>query len=96
MFEFGLFSYAGSAARVAYFNDDVIVSGDMVKVELDPEVFKAIHQANQLWGDSLIQVLSLCIHVPCPFYTYCETKLIIEAFDTTFSLVLSMHARGLW
>ena len=38
------------------FDEKEIVAGDFVKVELDPEVFKMIHEAAGLWDDRLTAV----------------------------------------
>ena len=38
------------------FDEEEIVAGDFVKVELDPEVFKMMHEACDLWSDSMTKV----------------------------------------
>ena len=45
------------------FNEDNIVAGDLVKVELDPEVFKMMHKAAGLWTDSLSLVNQCAYYV---------------------------------
>ena len=39
------------------FDEDEIVAGDVVKIELDPEVFKMIHESASLWTDDLTAVI---------------------------------------
>ena len=51
-------SHAGLGAAVTAFEEEEIVAGDMVKVELDPEVFKMMHEAADLWKDDLSMVIS--------------------------------------
>ena len=38
------------------FDEEEIVAGDLVKVELDLEVFKMIHEAAGLWTGRLTEV----------------------------------------
>ena len=39
------------------FDEEEIVAGDIVKVDLDPEVFKMMHEAGGLWRDSMTNVI---------------------------------------
>ena len=50
-------SLSGLGAAVTAFDEEEIVAGDIVKVELDPDVFKMMHEAAGLWKDSLSQVI---------------------------------------
>ena len=38
------------------FCEDEIVAGDVITVGLDPDVFKMMHEATDLWSDSLAEV----------------------------------------
>ena len=49
-------SPSGLGAAVTVFDEEEIVAGDFVKVELDPEVFKMMHDAAGLWNDNLTEV----------------------------------------
>ena len=51
-------SLSGLGAAVTVFDEEEIVAGDIVKVELDPEVFKMMHEAADLWKDKLSMVIS--------------------------------------
>ena len=42
-------SLSGFDAAVTIFDEEEIVAGDFVKVELDPDVFKMMHEAAGLW-----------------------------------------------
>ena len=59
--------YSGLNAAVTIFDEEEIVAGDIVKVELDLEVFKMMQEAAGLRSDVITKVsLSLahnCIHV---------------------------------
>ena len=49
---------SGLGATVTIFDEEEIVAGDLVKVELDPDVFKMIHEAASLWDDSMAGVIT--------------------------------------
>ena len=58
--------YSGLNAAVTIFNEEEIVAGDIVKVELDLEVFKMMQEAAGLRSDGIKVSLSLahnCVHV---------------------------------
>ena len=61
------FNISGFNAAVTIFDEEEIVAGDIVKVELDLEVFKMMQEAAGLTSDGIIKVLhSLahdCVHV---------------------------------
>ena len=59
-------SLSGLGAAVTVFDEEEIVAGDIVKVELDPDVFKMMHEAALLWNDTLSQVIRVLI----VYYTY--------------------------
>ena len=39
------------------FDEEEIVAGDIVNVELDPEVFKMMHEARDMWQDYMTKVI---------------------------------------
>ena len=41
---------------MTYFNEDEIVAGDLIKVDLDPEVFRMMQEAIGQWDDNISQV----------------------------------------
>ena len=47
--------YAG-ASLSSVFNEDEIVAGDLVMVDLDPDMFKMMHDGSNLWVDSMFEV----------------------------------------
>ena len=49
--------YAGSDAPLVFFDEEEIVAGDVVTMELELEVFKVIQEANYLWEESMAQVI---------------------------------------
>ena len=51
------YTFSGPSAAVTIFDEEEIVSGDLVNVELDLEVFKMMHQAAGLWVDDLTKVI---------------------------------------
>ena len=48
--------FSGLSAAVTVFDEEEIVAGDFVKVELDPEVFKMMQKAAGLWSDDMTAV----------------------------------------
>ena len=50
---------SGLSSAVIVFDEEEIVAGDIVSIELDPEVFKMIHEAGGLWNDSMTEVIVL-------------------------------------
>lgn len=47
-------SQLGSTAEI--FCEDEIVAGDIIAVELDPEVFRMMHEAIGVWYDNMANV----------------------------------------
>ena len=47
----------GLSSAVTVFDEEEIVAGDIVKVELNPEVFKMMHEAGGLWNDAMTEVI---------------------------------------
>ena len=58
-----ILNFIGSSSQLTYFNEDKIVSGDMVYVELEPDLFKRIHEANHLWADTMAEVFCATINL---------------------------------
>ena len=58
---------SGLSAAVTVFNEEEIVAGDFVKVDLDPEVFKMMNEARNMWDDSLTKVI-INLNI---IYNYC-------------------------
>ena len=52
---------SGCSASVTPFDEEEIVAGDFVKVELDRELFKMMHEAVGLWNDDMLAVRRLHI-----------------------------------
>ena len=50
----------GCGASATNFDEDEIVSGDLVRVELDPELFKMMHESVGLWTSATSEVKKLC------------------------------------
>ena len=50
---------SGLSATVTTFDEEEIVAGDLVKVELDLELFKMMHEAVGLWNDHMTVVIIL-------------------------------------
>ena len=49
---------SGLSSAVTVFDEEEIVAGDFVMVELDPEVFKMMNEARYMWNDSMTMVIS--------------------------------------
>ena len=47
----------GLSSAVTVFDEEEIVAGDIVKIELEPEVFKMMHEAGGLWIDAMTKVI---------------------------------------
>ena len=60
---------SGLSAAVTIFDEEEIVAGDLVKVELDLEVFKMMHEAAGLWNKLMTEVILLLAIVYMTVYT---------------------------
>ena len=60
------YCHSGLGAAVTVFDEEEIVAGDLVKVELDPDVFKMMHEAAGLWNDKMAGV-NLCMCHNCNY-----------------------------
>ena len=66
---------SGLSAAVTIFDEEEIVAGDLVKVELDLDVFKMMHEAAGLWFDEMTAVI-ISLYV-CMWYMIWIHRLMI-------------------
>ena len=88
------FFHSGCSATVAPFDEEEIVVGDLVKVELDPELFKMMHKAAGVWKDNMsavkrLHLISLCKLRHHITLTCTCTKLIF--FNDSCSMEVRTH-----
>ena len=68
-----MFQFSGLGAAVTIFDENEIVAGDLVMVELDLDVFKMIHEAAGIWKD-FMKVVTL-------FQNLCTLAVLYEGCD---------------